>query len=154
MSRLIQRIDELAARFDELNSLLSDPSVQSDANKAVELGREHHNVNEMLTNARSLVSIETQIEETKELIQAESDPDMIEMAKEELEELSATHAETQRVFEEYLLPPDPLDEKNIILEIRAGAGGEEAALFAADLLRMYLRYAEKLKWKTSLISQS
>jgi peptide chain release factor 1 len=154
LSRLQQRIDELEARFDELNALLSDPAVQSDGNKAVEFGREHHRVQEMLNNVQTLVSLERQIQEAKDLIQAESDPEMIEMAKEELVELEQAHQESERRFEEFLLPPDPLDEKNIILEIRAGAGGEEAALFVADLLRMYLRYAEKLKWKTSIISQS
>ncbi len=154
MTELAQRLAELEHRSAEVNEMLANPDVLGDPKRMAEIGREHRDLQQKLTLARSLSNTIQAIEDTRGLLQDADTTEMRELVEEELLELEAQRESTKAEFEELLLPRDPLDDKNIILEIRAGAGGNEASLFAADLLRMYLRFAEGQRWKTQIISSS
>ncbi|MBR58703.1 MAG: peptide chain release factor 1 [Myxococcales bacterium] len=154
MTELSQRLAELEHRSAEVNEMLANPSVLGDPKRMAEIGREHRDLQAKLTLARSLTKTLQEIEDTRGLIQDAESEEMRELIQEELEELEQQRESLKEEFEELLLPRDPLDDKNIILEIRAGAGGNEASLFAGDLLRMYLRFAEGQNWKTQILSSS
>ncbi|MFQ3547574.1 MAG: peptide chain release factor 1 [Termitinemataceae bacterium] len=149
-----ERLVSLLQRFEELNSLVQDPSLSKDQKKYKEVMREHAQLSELAEAHTQCEALEAAIAQTKDLIQSEKDPDMKELAKEELKELDQKLQEAQDRLKFLLIPKDPLDEKNIIMEIRGGAGGDEAALFAADLFRMYSRYAETKGWKIEVMSMN
>ena len=113
--------------------------------KSLMLERSH--LAPVVDKLEEMTKLSSEIEESREMIKAEEDPDMVEMAKEELQDLEAKYEAAERECKILLIPPDPLEGKNIIMEIRAGTGGDEAALFAADIFRMYTHYAEKKHWK-------
>ncbi len=150
---IFDKLEEVVDRFMEVEGLLSDPTVLSDQKRFRALTREHADLAETVRVYRRYREIEQQIEDNRELLRDE-DPDMREMAREELPELEAEHQSLAEQLTVLLLPKDPNDGKNIILEIRAGTGGDEAALFAADLFRAYSRYAEKRGWKVEILSSS
>lgn len=149
-----ERLESQLARFRELENLIQDPALARDQKKYRDLMREHSQLSELDAAARALDDLEAQIADAEGLVREESDPDMREMAKEELRALEAKRTAADEALKVLLIPRDPLDEKNIIMEIRGGAGGDEAALFAADLFRMYSRFAESKSWKIEVMSSS
>lgn len=145
------RIEEIRARFAEVERLVADPDLHKDQKRAVETMREHAHLSAILEKHEEVERIERQIGENEELVESEGDSDLAEMAREELGPLREQLETASRQLTVLLIPPDPLDAKNTIMEIRAGTGGDEASLFAADLYRMYTRYAESVGWKTEII---
>ena len=147
--------DQLQAvedRYEELGELLSDPEVVSDTKRFMELSREEANTRETVTAYREYKQVIQSISDAEEMIkEASGDPDLEEMAKEELKESKAAKEEYEERLKILLLPKDPNDDKNIILEIRGAAGGDEAALFAGDLLAMYQKYAESQGWRVEVM---
>ena len=145
---LIKKLDDLTVRFDEVQALIADPDLVKDQKKYKDVMREHRYLSELMDLYAEYKKVLSGIEEATVLITEEEDHDMKEMAREELKELE----EKQPVLEEQiklkLIPPDPLDEKNIILEIRSAAGGDEASLFVRDLWEMYTHLAERKGWST------
>ncbi|AEJ18585.1 peptide chain release factor 1 [Gracilinema caldarium] len=149
-----ERLASLLSRFEVLDKEVQDPNLSKDQKRYREVMREHAQLSEVVAAHRECEALEASIAETQSLIQNEKDPEMKELAKEELKELEVKLQEAQDRLKFLLIPKDPLDEKNIIMEIRGGAGGDEAALFAADLFRMYSRYAENKGWKIEVMSMN
>ncbi len=147
----LKKLEAIEEKFEELSSKLSDPGIVSDPKNYAKLAKEHSELTEIVEAFREYKNTLKQIKENKELLEEEEDEEIRELAKEELKSLEKRLEELEEKLPLLLLPKDPNDEKNIILEIRAGAGGEEAALFAADLLRMYQRYAERQGWKFEIL---
>ncbi len=138
--------------YDLLTVELQKPEVLSDPNKMAALGRQQARLGEIVEKATELESVKERLRQNAQLINTESDPELVSLAVEENTELSRRAKELDDELEKLLLPRDPDDDKDIILEIRAGAGGEESALFAAELFRMYARFAESRGWKVSLLN--
>lgn len=154
MTTLNEKLAKLADRFDELDRLMSDPAVVADYGRLNELAQERSDLEELVETFRRFQHIEQQIAENKVLVDDNSDPDMQELAELELEQLNEEYASLEAQLKTLLLPKDPNDDKNIIVEVRAGTGGDEAALFAGELYRMYDRWAEGHGYKTELLSAS
>ncbi len=150
---MFANLEDVVDRFREVEGLLSDPAIISDQKRYRELAKEHADLNEVVAVYGQYKQVCTDIEGNRELLQ-DSDPDMKELAKAELPELEEQQSDLEEQLRLLLLPKDPNDDKNIILEIRAGTGGDEAALFSADLFRMYCRYADRNRWKIELMSSS
>jgi peptide chain release factor 1 len=149
---MLKKLQSLEARFNEIEQKIADPEVMKDMNHYKELLQEHSHLSGIMHEYHHFKEITQQIAEAKVLIHDEKDHDMLEMAREELHELEQASETSEARLKVLLVPKDPLDGKDIIMEIRAGTGGEEAALFAADLYRMYTHYAEQYKWKTEILS--
>ncbi|MBN2443058.1 MAG: peptide chain release factor 1 [Spirochaetales bacterium] len=149
---MIDKLDEIETRYMELQTQLQDPDIMKDRNRYKELMQELATVSEIVSEYHKYKAITEEIESSKELIEESADAEMKEMAREELKELQHKKDESLEELKLLLIPKDPLDLKNIIMEIRAGTGGEEAALFVADLYRMYSRYAENTKRKIEILS--
>lgn len=150
---MFANLEEVVERFREVESLLADPKVIADQKNYRELSKEHADLTGVVTVFEKYKQVCNEIEGNRELLQ-DSDPEMKELAKAELPELEDEQATLEEELRILLLPKDPNDDKNIILEIRAGTGGDEAALFAADLFRMYSRYADRQRWKVEMMSAS
>ncbi|HEY7025923.1 MAG TPA: peptide chain release factor 1 [Candidatus Limnocylindrales bacterium] len=144
-----ERLDTLEARFTEIEQEYSKPEIAADPDMQRELGREHAQLEPVVTAYRRLKEVRAQLQSLRE---AESDPELRELAREEIEAAERSEHEIGQELRLLLLPRDPNDGKNVIVEIRAGAGGEEAALFAAQLFRMYKRYAERHRWATEVLT--
>ncbi len=144
-------VETLREKYAELGEALSQPNVLNDQAAYRKLTRAHSRVSKQLAIGERWLDLTTQIEENQALVKTEKDPDMLEMVKEELAQLEPQMAQAAEELESALLPHDPNDDRDAILEIRAGTGGDEAALFAEEISRMYVRYAEKRGWKTELI---
>src|SRR5690606_35690540 len=138
-------------RYDELSQLLCDPEVVSDPAKLRDYSREQSHLEETVTVYREYKDVVQQLADAKSLYDEKLDPEMLEMVKFEVDELSSRQEELEEQLKFLLLPKDPNDEKNVIIEIRGAAGGDEASLLAADLFRMYSRYAEKNRWKIEVM---
>ena len=151
--KLDAQLERIEKRFEELNRLLSSPEVLSDYSRMTELAQERSSLEELVHTYRRYKEVERQIQDNQALLQ-EEDPEMQALAAAEIQELEAERWELEQKLKRLLLPKDPNDDKNVIVEIRAGTGGDEAALFAADLYRMYTRWAEKHGYKTELLSAS
>lgn len=151
---MFERLDTVENRYNELEKLLSEQEVVQNPTLYTKYTKELKEIEPIVMTFRKLKDIKRRIEEDKEIIENEKDDELKKMAKEELEELEAEREKVETELKILLLPKDENDEKNVFLEIRAGTGGDEAALFAADLLRMYLRYAERKKWKVELIDKN
>ncbi|MCL2443234.1 MAG: peptide chain release factor 1 [Treponema sp.] len=149
-----ERLISLLKRHDELTQLIQDPSLVKDQNRYRSVMKEHSHLNEIAETHNNIEELAKQADEAKQLVQEEKDPDMKELAREELKELENKLSLNKENLKLLLIPKDPLDEKNIIMEIRAGTGGEEAALFAADLYRMYSRFAETKGWKFEIMNSN
>jgi peptide chain release factor 1 len=147
----IEKLAEVEGRYEALTNELSDPAVVSDLDRYRRLTREHAELHEVVGAYREYLRLGAQAEEAQSLLE---DPELRELAREELSETSERLEALEARLKILLVPKDPLDEKNVILEIRAGTGGEEAGLFAADLLRMYSRYAEEKGWQVELLSSN
>ena len=150
---LRKRLEHVEKRYDELSTGLSSPEVTSDPNRIRQFGQELSSLTAVVDAVRALRAAEARVNEAQELIESD-DGDLADLAREELASASLEVEALTMKLRSLLVPRDPLDEKNVILEVRAGEGGEEAALFGADLYRMYTRYAERQRWKTEIMSQS
>jgi peptide chain release factor 1 len=148
---MFEKIEELERRFQELESLLSDPAVIANQPEFRKLSREHADLTELVAAYRRYKKVLAEVEGNSELL---ADPDMKEMAEEELKGLDEEKERLEGEIKLLLLPKDPNDNKSVILEIRAGTGGDESALFAGDLFRMYSRFAEANRWRVEMISAS
>ena len=150
---MFTNLEDVVDRFREVEGLLSDPAVITDQKRYRELTKEHADLIEVVQVYGRYKQVSSDVEGNRELLQ-DSDPEMKELARAELPELEAAQTDLEERLKLLLLPKDPNDNKNIILEIRAGTGGDEAALFAADLFRMYSRYADRNGWKVEMMSVS
>lgn len=149
---LLDKLAFIENKYDELSVKISDPSIMANQNEWRKLCKEHADL-EIIVNAyREYKKVTEELEENKEMLAEESDKEMKKMLQEEIADLTEREANLDREIQILLLPKDPNDEKNVFVEIRAGAGGEEAALFAANLFRMYTRYAENNRWTVELMS--
>ncbi|WP_024850398.1 peptide chain release factor 1 [Hydrogenovibrio kuenenii] len=146
-----KKLDLLVERLDEVNHLMSDPEIISDQNKFRNLNKEHSQISSVVETYTQFMQAESDLEEAKDMISS-GDPDLKEMGQEELPILTKQVEEFEITLQKMLLPKDPNDDSNIFLEIRAGTGGDEAAIFAGDLFRMYSRYAETMKWQIEIIN--
>jgi peptide chain release factor 1 len=150
-------IDKMAAlgrRHEEVSALLGSPDVISKRAEFLKLSREHAELDPLVAAWAAYRKVVADLAKARTMVETESDPELRELAKEELKALDDQKSAMEQDIKVLLLPKDPLDAKNTILEIRAGTGGDEAALFAGDLFRMYMRYAERTGWKAEILSQS
>jgi peptide chain release factor 1 len=152
-TRIQQKLENLSERFDEIAALLSEPEVQSDQNKFRSLSQEYAQINPIVDCYSHYQTNQENIVATKEMT-ADDDPEIRELAKQELAEAEQQDDDLQKQLQILLLPTDPNDSSNIFLEIRAGTGGDEAAIFSGDLAKMYHRYAEKQGWNIELINEN
>ena len=148
---MIKRLEQMAKRFAEVNEQIQDPELVKDPKKYKDIMREHSHLSSVMEAYEEYKSILQGIEDAKVLITEEEDHDMKEMAREELKGLEEKKPQIEEKIKFLLIPPDPLEEKNIIMEIRGGTGGDESSLFAADLFRMYTRYADMKGWKYEIM---
>ncbi len=148
---LLDKLVAVEGRYDELSGSLSDPAVLANRQQMQKLSKEHSDLRELVETLRQHRDVSKRLDEAREL---EKDPEMRELARQEAGELGSEQQRLEKSLKELLMPKDPNDEKNILLEIRAGTGGEEAALFAADLFRMYSRFAERHRWGVEILSTS
>ena len=146
------KLDALEEKYGEITRQLSDPAVASDPKRYQKAARAHAELEEIVEAYRDYRALQKSIVETRHLLRTETDPDLVAMAREEIEALEGRSRESEREIRLLLLPNDPNDERDVILEIRAGTGGDEATLFAAEIYRMYLRYAESRRWRAELLS--
>ncbi len=152
---MLTKLDAVAEKYDELTRLLSDPVVAADHQQYQKYSKERSDIEDVVNHYRAYQAVLQQIREAEEITKdKKSDPELRDMAEIELEELMPKSGQMEQELRLMLVPKDPRDEKNVFLEIRAGAGGDEAGLFAAELFRMYSRYAEKKKWKVTLLDMS
>jgi peptide chain release factor 1 len=149
-----ERLESLLRRYDELSALIQEPDLAKDQNRYRDLMKEYSQLGAVAAAQGEIETISAQLEDAKTLAQNEKDPEMREMAREESRDLETQLKDAEDRLKFLLIPRDPLDEKNIIMEIRAGTGGEEAGLFAADLYRMYSRFAETRGWKFEIMSSN
>jgi peptide chain release factor 1 len=148
---VFDRLQSVEDRYERLNELLSDPEIINDSKKLREYSKEQANIQETVQTYRQYKEAREQFQDAKEMLEEKLDAEMREMVKEEVNELEELIEELQGKLKILLIPKDPNDDKNVIFEIRGAAGGDEAALFAASLYRMYTRYAESQGWKIEVI---
>ncbi len=151
---MLDRLQAVEDRYDKLNELLSDPAIVNDPKKLREYSKEQSDIQETVEVYREYKSVREQLKDAKAMLEDKLDADMREMVKEEVSELEKQEEELSGRLKILLLPKDPNDDKNVIIEIRGAAGGDEAALFAGTLYRMYSRYAEVQGWKSEVIEAS
>ncbi len=153
-SNLLERLDGLVSRFEEVGTLITDPAVIADMKRFVKLNKEYHDLEKIVAARSEYIKMKDGIEEAKEILENEQDPEMKEIAKEELEICTTRIPFLEEEIKLLLVPADPQDDKNAIVEIRGGTGGDEAAIFAGDLYRMYVKYCEGKGWKVSVSDYS
>ncbi|MDR3338406.1 MAG: peptide chain release factor 1 [Treponema sp.] len=146
-----ERLESLLHRYDEVSQLIQDADLVKDQNKYKAIMKEYSQLTAIHDAYGEIEALSAELSDTRFLIQEEKDPEMKELAREELKNLEQRHKDAEDRLKFLLIPKDPLDEKNIIMEIRAGTGGDEAALFASDLFRMYSRFAETRGWKFEIM---
>ncbi len=151
---MLEKLKGIKERYEQLTALLSDPAVIGDQNRYRELSKEQAGLTEIVNAYDEYMAADAEIESCKAMLEEADDAAMREMIHEELNELSAKEHELSEQLKVMLLPKDPNDDKDVIIEVRAGTGGEEAALFGADLLRMYTRYAERHGYKAELMNEN
>ncbi|MBT8341294.1 MAG: peptide chain release factor 1 [Desulfatitalea sp.] len=147
---MFEKLQGVEKRYGELEGLLSDPDVLQDRDMYQKYAREHAEINEIVNVYREYRKVDQELDDSLELLN-ESDPDLKALAKEEISGLTERKEALEQDLKKLLIPRDPLDEKSVLLEIRAGTGGDEAGLFAGDLYKMYSRYAESLNWKIEVM---
>ncbi len=148
---MLEQLEAIKERFDEVGQQIVQPEVVSDQKRYMKLSKEYKELERIVGEYQAYKKLLSDIEGTKDLISNEKDEDMREMAKEELAELQPKQEAMESSLKELLIPKDPNDSRNVILEIRGGTGGDEAAIFAGDLFRMYQRFCDRMGWKMSLI---
>ena len=148
---MLEKIQIVKQRFDEVNDLIIQPDIISDQKRYVQLNKEYKDLKKMVDVGLIYESLMSNIEEAKEIIDDGSDAEMVEMAKMQMDEAKAQLPNLEEEIKFLLIPKDPDDAKNIVMEIRAGAGGDEASIFAGDLYRMYTKYCESKGWKVDVV---
>ncbi|HEY6331048.1 MAG TPA: peptide chain release factor 1 [Blastocatellia bacterium] len=148
------KLDELERRYESLTAQMVDPETLADQQRYARVAKQHRDLEEVVAKYREYKQLNESIEQTNELLDAEEDPEMVDMAKAELLELEGRHSRAEEELKLLLIPKDPNDEKNVILEIRAGTGGDEATLFASEIMRMYMRYSERRRWRVQTLDLS
>ena len=151
---MFAKLQEVEKRYNDLNKLLSDPLVIAQQSKFQQYAREQSDLTPIVSEFRELRKLQNELEGNEKILKEETDEELLALARDELAGLMGQVKASEQRLKVMLLPTDPRDERSVIMEIRAGTGGEEASLFAADLFRMYTRYAEAKKWKTEILSQS
>jgi len=151
---IFEKLDQLEARYDELTRQISSPEVLADSARYQKLARQHAELSELVAKHREWKQIEKDLAGARQMHVEADDSEMKQLAHEEEKQLAERKGIVERELKALLLPKDPNDEKNVIVEIRAGTGGDEAALFAAELFRMYSRYAESQKWRVEVLESS
>ena len=151
---MFERLNQIEAKYDELTQALASPEVINDSSKYQKTARAHSEFSEIVEKYREFKDMQRGIQESKAILADESDVELREYAQEELARLEERLAKTEQDLKILLVPKDPNDQKNVVLEIRAGTGGDEATLFAAEIFRMYNRYAETQRWKVEVLSTS
>ncbi|MBI4389771.1 MAG: peptide chain release factor 1 [Nitrospinae bacterium] len=151
---MFDKLEAFEKRSEELNALLSDPKIIAQQSEFQKYAREQAEIAPVVAEFRTYKTISRQLEDCEKILREEKDPEMAVLAREEASGLKDKKREKVELLKVLLLPRDPRDDKSVIMEIRAGTGGEEAALFGADLCRMYLRYADSKKWKVEMLSTS
>ena len=149
---MLEKLAGIEVRYDELEQLMADPNVAQDYEKVTEYAQERAELQEIVETYRSYRAVGEELTGAHLILDEEKDEELRQMAQDEVEQLEAQLAQMEAQLKQLLLPKDPRDERNVIIEIRAGAGGDEAGLFAADLYRMYTRYAERRGWKTDILN--
>lgn len=151
---MIDRLAIVKQRFDEVSDLIIQPDIIADQKRYVALNREYKDLSALMEKRTAYFNLTQRQQEAEEIIADGSDPEMTDMAKEELEEVKAKLPELEETIRFMLIPKDPEDAKNIVMELRAGTGGDEASIFAGDLYRMYTKYCESKGWKVSVVDLS
>ena len=151
---LLEKLNGLQPKFEEIATLITDPSVLADQKRYVKLTREYSELRKLMDARDEYRTALANLSEAKEILDSENDPEMREMAKSELDELGEKLPQMEENIKFLLIPADPEDSKNVIMEIRGGTGGDEAAIFAGDLFKMYTRYIEAKGWKIQVTSES
>ena len=154
MDEMFEKLQAVADRYDELNELISDPEIIADTQRFMKLSKEEGELRETVEKYNQYKKVTEQIKENNELLREKLDDDMDALVKEELKEQEAEKTSLEDEIKILLLPTDPNDDKNIIMEIHGAAGGDEASLFAVDLFNMYTKYAEKQNWTVEVIDKS
>ncbi|MGV0167754.1 peptide chain release factor 1 [Furfurilactobacillus sp. WILCCON 0119] len=154
MDEMFDKLQAVADRYEELNELMSDPEVISDSERFMKLSKEEGSIRETVEKYRRYRKVVDEINDDNEMLREKLDSEMEELTKQELKELEADKATLEQEITVLMLPKDPNDDKNIIMEIHGAAGGDEASLFAADLFNMYTRYAEKQGWDVEIIDEN
>ena len=154
MNDLLSRLDGLSSRFDEVATLITDPAVIADMKRFVRLNKEYSDLQKIVEKRNEYKRLLDNLSEAKQMLETETDPEMREMAKCEIEDITPKIPQMEEEIKLLLIPADPEDSKNCIVEIRGGTGGDEAALFAGDLFRMYTKFCEQKGWKLSVSSYS
>jgi peptide chain release factor 1 len=154
MSWWMNRLGQVEDKFEELGRLLSDPEVISNQDKLRQYAKEHSDLTPIVNAFRNHRDMETQLADVEAMLREEKDSEVLSMIREEKETLQSGMATLEEELKRLLLPKDPMDDKNTIIEVRAGTGGDEASLFVGDLVRMYSRYAERKGWKWEFLSTS
>ena len=151
---LLEKLEGLQARFEEVSTLITDPNVIADQQRYVRLTKEYKELEDLMNARKEYANLLGNLAESKDILMNEQDPEMKEMAREEIQLCEASIPELEEQIKLMLVPKDPEDAKNVVLEIRGGTGGDEAALFAGDLFRMYTKYCESKGWKLEVSSCS
>jgi peptide chain release factor 1 len=154
MAKLFEKLNEIETRYEDLTAQLSSPEVLSDSARLQKLAKTHAELNQIVGQYREWKKIERHLSEAKQMVVEAEDAELKQMAHDEVRELEERKAALEKGLKLLLIPRDPNDEKNVILEIRAGTGGDEAALFAGELFRMYSRYAESQGWRVEVLNSS
>jgi peptide chain release factor 1 len=151
---MFERLDQIESKYEELGKQLADPATVSDSSKYQKVAKAHSDLSEVVEKYREYKDLKRGIADSRAMVADESDADLRAYAEEELAQLEGRIGKVEEELKVLLIPKDPNDEKNVILEIRAGTGGDEASLFAAEMFRMYTRYAESQRWKVEVLSSS
>jgi peptide chain release factor 1 len=151
---MLDKLEGIEKKYEELTEQLSDSELLADQQRYTKITKQHRDLEEVVAKYRQFRAIDQGIKGSKELLELETDEEMLELARAELTELEEKRLKVEEELKVLLIPKDPNDEKNVILEIRAGTGGDEATLFAAEIMRMYTRYAERQGWRVQLLDAS
>ena len=151
---MIERLAIVKQRFDEVSDLIIQPKVIADQKRYIALNREYKDLSALMEKRKHYLKLSQRLKEAEEIISDGSDPEMSDMAKEELEEVKSKLPALEETIRFMLIPKDPEDAKNVVMELRAGTGGDEASIFAGDLYRMYTKYCERKGWKVSIVDLS
>jgi peptide chain release factor 1 len=151
---MFERLEQIEAKYEELTQALASPEIVNDSAKYQKTAKAHSDLTELVQEYRKYKDLKRGIEDSRQMVAEETDPEMKAYAQDELHQLEQRVVAVEEELKVLLLPKDPNDEKNIIIEIRAGTGGDEASLFAAEIFRMYNRYAETQRWKVEVLSSS
>ena len=151
---MLEKLEAIEAKYEDLTQQLSDHELLADQSRYARVAKQHRDLEEVVQKYREFKSLDRGISQTRELLEGETDAEMVNLARTELGELEQRLAKVEEDLRLSLTPKDPNDEKNVILEIRAGTGGDEATLFAAEIMRMYARYAERQGWRVQVLDAS